>query len=68
MRYRELLENNVSDDELFGSGALTLGLTPQQCRAIAQTLLDCRKHFERDPEFEELEEDDDELLGAPPFL
>ena len=58
MRYAELIENDASDDELFGPGAMTLGLTPQQCQAVAQTLVSCRKHFERDPEFEELEEDD----------
>ena len=58
MRYAELLENDVSDDELFGPGAMTLGLTPQQCQAVAQTLVSCRKHFERDPEFEEIQEDD----------
>lgn len=58
MRYAELIENDASDDELFGAGALTLGLTPQQCQAVAQVLIGCCNHITKDPEFEELQEDD----------
>ena len=61
MRYAELLETtDPTDDDLFGPGDNTLGLTVQQCRKIAQVLEFCREHLRTDPEFEDMPRTDPE--------
>ncbi len=59
MRYQEIiLENDQSDDELFGTGTMTLGLSPQQCLAVSDALRQIKQYLERSDEFDDIRQDE----------